>query len=196
MHPAHVLDVVGGRAVHSGRAGTPVGPHPLPGHGQHSRIDDQVEQVVEPATRLRTCPPVQLRLDLQYPLPGHHRWRERRAGIHQRPPDIPVLRLRTRCRPWPCDRLSRPRTTTAAPPQHAPLSRRWACPGPAWLAGDRRGRALVPTFTVFRSTGSAPSYSPTASPRLTRSTSSWPPARPTHDLTEVATADFRDRAHR
>ena len=56
LHPAHVLDVVGGRAVHSGRAGTPVGPHPLPGHGQHSRIDDQVEQVVEPATR-RTCPP-------------------------------------------------------------------------------------------------------------------------------------------
>ena len=32
-------------------------------------------------------------------------------------PDLPVLRLRTCCRPWPCDRLSRPRTTTTAPPR-------------------------------------------------------------------------------
>ncbi|WP_084513328.1 SDR family NAD(P)-dependent oxidoreductase [Nocardia mikamii] len=27
--------------------------------------------------------------------------------------------LENRCRPWPCDRLSRPRTTTAAPPHPA-----------------------------------------------------------------------------
>ena len=43
----------------------------------------------------------------------------------------------------------------------------------------------VPTFTTHRSTGWVPSSSPAASPRLPRSTSSWPPARPTLDLTEV-----------
>ena len=32
---------------------------------------------------------------------------------------------RHRCRPSPCDRLSRPRSTTAAPPPPGPIGRRW-----------------------------------------------------------------------
>ena len=46
----------------------------------------------------------------------------------------------------------------------------------------------VPTFTTHRSTGWVPSSSPAASPRLPRSTSSWPSARPTLDPTEVTAA--------
>ncbi|MCW2859793.1 MAG: hypothetical protein JWP48_1501 [Actinoallomurus sp.] len=34
----------------------------------------------------------------------------------------------SRCRPWPCDRLSRPRTTTAAPPRPRPIGGRCAQP--------------------------------------------------------------------
>ena len=93
--------------------------------------------------------------------------------------------LRTRCRPSPCGRLSRPRTTTEAPPHPEAISRRWACPPPARLAERREASGMVPTFTTHRSTGSVPSSSPAASPRLRRSTSSWPPARPTLDLTGV-----------
>ena len=39
-------------------------------------------------------------------------------------------------RPSPCGRLSRPRTTTAAPPRPGPIGRRWAQPGdPRWRRG-------------------------------------------------------------
>src|SRR5829696_4784265 len=122
-------------------------------------------------------------LDLQYPDPVLDR--TRCVGVHWRPPDLPAPVLRTRCRPWPCGRLSRPRTTTAAPPRQRSLGGRCACPRPVWLTGIADASLTVSTFTTHRLTGWAPSSSPAASPRLPRSTSSWPPARPTHDLTEV-----------
>ncbi len=75
---------------------------------------------------------VQLGLDLQYPNPVIDR--TRRVGIHRRPPDLPAPALRTRRRPWPCGRSSRPRTTTAAPPHQQGLGGRCACPRPARLA--------------------------------------------------------------
>ena len=181
LHPAHVFDVVGGQAVHSGRARTPIAPHPRPGHRQERGIDDQVEQVVKPASSVLAGPSVQLGLDLQYPDPVIDR--TRRVGVHRRPPDLPAPALRTRCRPWPCGRLSRPRTTTAAPPHQRGLGGRCACPRPARLAEPTDASLMVPTFTTHRLTGWVPSSSPAASPRLPRSTSSWPPARPTHDLT-------------
>jgi hypothetical protein len=56
-------------------------------------------------------------------------------------------------------------------------NRRRACPPPAWTAGGEGGRRTVPTFTINRSTGSVPSYSPAASPRVRRSPSPWPPGR-------------------
>src|SRR2546423_4999414 len=37
---------------------------------------------------------------------------------------------------------------------------------------------MVPTFTTNRSTREVPSYTPTASPRVRRRPSSWPPHRP------------------
>jgi hypothetical protein len=48
---------------------------------------------------------------------------------------MPAPTLRTGCRPWPCGRLSRPWTTTAAPSHPKAISRRRTCPPPARPAG-------------------------------------------------------------
>jgi len=48
-----------------------------------------------------------------------------------------------RCRPSRCGRLSRPRTTPAAPSQRRANGRRRACPGPAWTA-RREGMRAIP----------------------------------------------------
>ncbi len=57
-----------------------------------------------------------------------------------------------RCRPSRCDRLSRPRSTTAAPPRPDPISRRWTQPQTTPLATRIRVRTgTVPMFTAARS---------------------------------------------
>ena len=71
-------------------------------------------------------PSVQLGLDPQYPGLRLGEARPRRVGIHRRPPGLPVRPLLTRCPPSPCGRLSRPRTTTRAPPRPEPIGRRRA----------------------------------------------------------------------
>src|SRR6266496_6221922 len=182
----HRLDVVGGLAVHPGRAGTLVAPHPTPPNQQQRRITHKVEQIIEPTSRIVGCPSVQLGLDSQYPrLRLLNRQRgPRRAGIHRRPPSLPATLLRTRCRPSPGARLSRARTTTAAPsPPKAP-SRRRACPPLAWLASGTGSPGRVPTFPTYRLTGAAPSFSPAASPHLRRRLSVWPPRRPVSPASE------------
>src|SRR3954447_3700568 len=85
-------------------------------------------------------PLVQLGLDPQYPRPGPLGVRPQHVGIHQRSPTLPLPPLRTRCRPSPCGRLSRPRTTTAAPPRPGLLSRRRTDPLPTPRA-DQPGPA-------------------------------------------------------
>jgi hypothetical protein len=121
---------------------------------------------------------VQLGLDPQYPGLCFLMVRPWRTGVHRRPPGMPARLLRARCPPSPCGRLSRPPTTTGTPPHLRAISRRRACPPPAWLAGGRGGFGMVPMFTTDRSAGEAPSFSPAASPRVRRSSSSWPPVRP------------------
>jgi hypothetical protein len=117
---------------------------------RHVAHADEVEQVSKPAIGIVGCPSVQLGLDPQYPrlrlLDGGRR--PRRVGVHRRPPGLPAPTLRACCPPWPCGRLSHPRTTTGTPPRPATLSRRRACPPPAWLAGGKGGRRAVPTFTT------------------------------------------------
>src|SRR6266508_4905771 len=166
----HGLDVVGGLAVHPGRAGTLVAPHPTPPNQQERRVPYEVVQITEPAVRIVGCPLVQLGLDPQYPRLRllHRKRRPRRAGVHRRPPSLPATVLRTCCRPSPCGRLSRPPSTTAAPPPPKTHSRRRACPPPAWLAGGKGSPRRVPTFPTSRLTGAVPSFSPAASPRLRR----------------------------
>ena len=84
-------------------------------------------------------PSVQLGLDPQYPRLGLIEPRPWCVGVHRRPPGIPVPALRSRWPPSPCGRLSRPRTTTGAPPHPGAISRRRTCP-PTALAGRRGGR--------------------------------------------------------
>ena len=81
-----------------------------------------------------------------YPPPSLSEAGPRCAGIHQRPPRSTV-RLRTHWTPSPCDRLSRPRTTTGPPPHPTGISRQQAFPPVGRMpAGEGTGR-MVPTFT-------------------------------------------------
>jgi len=68
---------------------------------------------------------------------------------------------RFRCRPSRCDRLSRPRSTTATPPRPDPIGRRWTQPQTAPLAAGIRVRTgTVPMFAVARSTKEEPCCCP------------------------------------
>jgi hypothetical protein len=118
---------------------------------------------VEPALGIRRCPLVQLALEVKYPLLRHIELRERRACVHGRPPSI-----------QPCCVLT-------GPLRHVPgfagsdyygssaTSRRqqWTVrlPKPKGSAGTA---GTLPTFTIDRSAGSAPSSTPEPSPRGTR----------------------------
>ena len=53
----------------------------------------------------------------------------------------------SRCRPFPCDRLSRPRSSTAAPPRPGANSGRRACPPTGWLPAGKGDAGSLPTFT-------------------------------------------------
>ena len=164
--------------VDTGRPCPPVAPHTVPTDQQEGGISDEVVEVIEPTTGIIGRPTVQLGLDLEYPCARLRKARPRRAGIHRRPPRLPASTLPTCCRPSPCTRLSRARTTTAAPPRPEAISRRRACPPQPEPGGGEGSPETVPTFTTHRSTGAAPSSSPAASPRAPRSTSPQPPQRP------------------
>ncbi len=129
------FDGAGGLPIHSGRAGTLVSPDTVPRHQQEGGIGHEVEQVVEPAMRIIGSPTVQLGLDLQYPAFGLHQGPFQLVDIHRRqPPGIPVSLLPTCWPPSPCDRLSRPRSTTEPPSCPTAISRRWACPRSDWMS--------------------------------------------------------------
>jgi hypothetical protein len=85
-------------------------------------------------------------------------------------PNVP----RVRWSPSPCGRLSRPRSTTAPLPRPGGDSGRCACPGPQGPAGTA---GTLPTFTINRLAGPAPSYTPAASPRGTATRHAASPAR-------------------
>src|SRR6478609_6867833 len=173
------------RAIHPGRAGTLVAPHPIPGDQQERRIGDEVEQIIEPAMRIITSPTVQFGLDLPYPTLRPKQRELRFIGVHQRPPGIPASFLPTCWPPSPCTRLSRARTTTGPPPRpHGHRSTTdLPATGPAARRGGRPG--TVPTFTRNRSMREAPALTPTASPRLRRRPSAWPPHRTNKPASEL-----------
>ena len=167
----HLLDVVGRLAVHARRARPSIGPDPKPRHQQRGRVADEVVEVAEPPLPIVASPLVQLALDPEYPLLRRHRLGPRRAGIHRRLFSPSRRALQARCLPSPCGRLSRPRTTTEAPPPPGGIGRRWTLPAPRGEAATGR----VPTFTAVRSMGVAPSFSPAGLPRRSRSPSSRTP---------------------
>ncbi len=146
-------------SIDTSRSCSSITPHTIPADRQKGRVANEIEQVIKPTIRTVDRPSVQLGLDLQYPRAGLIEARPRRVGIHRRPPGIPATALPACWVPSPCDRLSRPRTTTDPPPRPGAISQQRACPPPS--EGDGEGDAgTVPTFTTSRSTGSAPSSSP------------------------------------
>jgi hypothetical protein len=124
-------------AIDSGRPCSSVAPHAVPRDQQERGIADETEQVPEPTIRAVGRPLVQLGLDSQYPRPSLIEVRPRRAGIHRRPPGVPATVPLTRWIPSPCDRLSRPRTTTDPPSRPGAISRQRACPPPPQRATAR-----------------------------------------------------------
>jgi len=70
LDPLLGLDVAGGLAVHSGRAGPLVPPHPIPRRHKEGGIGDKVVEIIKPVLRITGRPSVQLGLDLQYPVLG------------------------------------------------------------------------------------------------------------------------------
>src|SRR5215213_3638821 len=176
-----LVDVAGPKAIDTGGPGPSVAHDPLPRNPQRRRVMHEVEQVVEPAAGIGRRPMVQLGLHPQYP--GERPLRDRvvrGVGIHQRLScHCSLLTARYRCRPSPCGRLSRSRTTTAAPPRPDSIGRRWTQPDrPRWRLTVRARVETVPVFTAIRWTKEEPDFVPVASPRLPRSTSPWPPAEP------------------
>ena len=155
-----------------------IAPHPIPRHHEEGGIGDEVEQVIEPTTSIVDSPLVQLGLDLQYPQLGLDRgsatarrcspatsWHSSNrhcelAGSLRHVHGFPVLGLLRTLRPVP------------APSADGEPARR-----PAGCWPGRATPRTVPTFTMSRSTGSAPSFAAAASPRLRRRHSSWPPHR-------------------
>ena len=136
------VEVAGPDPVDPGRPCSSIAPHPIPRHHQERGVGDKIEQIIEPATAVVGRPLVQLGLDLQYPALGRIQlgFAGRIAGIHRRPPDIPVT--------FGCE-LAGPLRHVAGSPDLGLLralrpsrtvGRRWACPPPPWLGG-RRGRS-------------------------------------------------------
>ena len=148
---------------------------------QKRRITDEVVEVAEPTCLLVGCHRCSL-VWIPSTAPRPVRRGPRCVGIHQRPPGMPAPRLRTRCRlrmpatAGACGRLSRPRTTTAAPS----IPRPTADGGPAATGLDSRrgGRSQDGSHVHHQPVdGVGASYSPAASPRVRRRPSPWPPGR-------------------
>ena len=183
---APLLNVFDSHAIDTGAARALVVSHQLPSHDEEGRVADEVVEVVELAIVIFAGPTLQLGLHPQYlGLRLVRRWPSC-AGVHRRPPALAARSLRGRCLPSPCGRLSRPRTTTQAPPRPAPTG-----DGSSRIRPGRSGsgeRKALPRFTVNRSTGWVPNFAPATSPRVRRSPSPWPPLRQRQPLQESPSA--------
>ena len=140
-------DGAGCHSVDAGGSCALVAPHPTPRHNEECRVIHEVGKVIEATARIDLRPLVQLRLHHEYPVLGLCEVGPRSADIHQRTPRS-ALMLRTRWTPSPCDRLSRPRTTTGPPPHPDGIGRRRAFPPTSWLLAGEGTAEMVPTFTL------------------------------------------------
>ena len=120
------------------------------------------------------------------PAPAPHRRRGTARPCSPATSSRPTM-PRTHWTPSPCGRLSRPprwvvtpTTTTGPPPRPVGNSGPCACPEPEGPAGTA---GTLPTFTINRSAGSAPSSTPGASPRSTATRRAASPARSASERT-------------
>jgi hypothetical protein len=174
--PDAEVDGARNHPINSGGASALVAPHPTPRHDEERRVIHEVVEVIEATARIGLRPLVQLGLHLVYPPLGLLEVGPRIADVHRRAPPSASL-LQPRWGPSPCGRLSRPPTTTTPPPHPGGISRRRAFPPASRLPTGEGPPGWFPRSPSDRSTGSAPSYAPAASPRLRRSPSPWPPCR-------------------
>jgi hypothetical protein len=126
-------------------------------------VIDEVEHVIEPATRIVGRPKVQLGLHPPYPRPRLIRPWPRLTGIHQRLLSLQNLTCMNPLGPFAMY-AAFPRSDyyePSAPPEA--LGRRRAFPPPpAWTAGRGRKPGVVPTFTMNRSTKEVSRFAPAA----------------------------------
>ena len=118
---------------------------------------------MEPALGIRRCPLVQLALEVKYPPLSHIELGERRARVHRRPPSVQPCRVLT----GPLRHVPGfPRLGLLRVLRHVPTATADGAPAPSpkGLAGTA---GTLPTFTIDRSAGSAPSSTPGASSRAT-----------------------------
>jgi len=183
-----------GHAVHAGRVRAPVALDPAVRHIQRRRVMHEVEQVIEPAARISRRPAVKLGLHPRYPRPRPFRDQIPGAAIRRRVlrhcsllpfskplPPFPIRRALPGSEYYGGSAPSQAGRPTARPARPA----RW--PRVAGQTGT------VPVFTAIRSAKEEPSSIPAASPRLTRSTSPWPPGRHPHARPEVPRSVMRER---
>ena len=166
---------------------------PVACHDQRRRVVHEVEQVVEPATRIGRRPTVKLGLHLRYPPPPIGRSGEAPAFTGASF-GIAASSLRDSAAALPhvpgSPGLA---TTTAAPPRPDPIGRRWTQPRPPRrMRGGGRGPGRFPCSLTIRSTKEEPSSAPAASPWLPRSTSPRPPGRTCTSPPGVPHPEHRD----
>ncbi len=141
------IDGARNHPVDSGRTASLVIPDPTPVHDQERPVVDEVVEIPKTAIGIGDRPLVQLCLHPEYPLLSLLEAGPQFAGIHRRTSHF-VTKPRLRWTPWPCGRLSRPRTTTGPPPHPGGIGRRRAFPPVGRLPIGEGAAGMVPTFTL------------------------------------------------
>ena len=129
---------------------------------------------------------------VKYPLPRLSEARPRCVAIQRRPP-CRSRHCLSRCRPSPCGRLSRPRSTTAAPPRPDAISGRCACPPTDWLSVGEGDAGSLPAFTDVRCDGVGDQLSPRRH-RSDRTSQSWPEPPAAHGIGKTREEELSDMA--
>ena len=186
---AHLLlDPGDGPPVRTGGVGPAVVRDPVPRHDQRGRVVHEVEQVVEPATRISRRPTVKLGLHLRYPPPRTHRHRVDEVALGRRRHHS-VPRFRHYSLQSLLETTAVLRHVTGSPGlgllrrlRPAPDRSADGVPSPLPNVGDvdqGADQGRFPCSLVDRSTEEAPDSAPATSPWLPRSTSPRPPHPPT-----------------
>ncbi|MQY26306.1 hypothetical protein NRB56_18690 [Nocardia sp. RB56] len=206
--PLEHRDGQGCSPIHPGSPGTGVPAHPIPRHHQERRITHEVEQIIEPATRIAAGPTVQLRLDIQYPSASLQQHHLRIVGIHRRHTFLLIFQsmkplvsltpfaLRPLLAASTAGRHSRDYYGASAPPLRSSTGTSLPIPPGSAIRNEIHGPARwFPRSPGNRSVREAPSSTPAAPPRLRRRPSPWPPHRTRYTVSEPKPLELESSEH-